>query len=111
MLTRECPLFLQHVRWLPVDDFMLVECGNGAVYIWQLASGHLESTAASEVSVSTLSLSVSLCHIICLSSPLSHTRVCLTVCAQHSERVQEVEQASAGQLPAHAYGGQARQQA
>jgi hypothetical protein len=43
------PPAAQHVRWLPVDDFMVAECSNGAIYIWQLSSSHLESTAAGQV--------------------------------------------------------------
>ncbi|EDQ87894.1 uncharacterized protein MONBRDRAFT_33150 [Monosiga brevicollis MX1] len=37
---------ISRLRWMAEDDFLLVECNNGMVYIWQLSSTQLESTAA-----------------------------------------------------------------
>ena len=30
------------VKWRPLDDFLLVKCSDGSVYIWQMETGHLD---------------------------------------------------------------------
>ena len=30
------------VKWRPLDDFLLVKCSDGPVYIWQMETGHLD---------------------------------------------------------------------
>eukprot|EP00045_Choanoeca_perplexa_P016001 m.209438 g.209438 ORF g.209438 m.209438 type:complete len:1171 (+) comp17141_c0_seq1:28-3540(+) len=47
---------IARVKWLPEDDFMVVECDNGAIYIWQLSSSHIESTASGQIAQDILSL-------------------------------------------------------
>ncbi|OQV20247.1 WD repeat-containing protein 7 [Hypsibius exemplaris] len=33
---------IQAVKWRPVDDFLLVQCTDGTVYVWQMETGHLD---------------------------------------------------------------------
>ncbi|GAV02423.1 hypothetical protein RvY_12991-2 [Ramazzottius varieornatus] len=33
---------IQCVKWRPVDDFLLVQCTDGMVYVWQMETGHLD---------------------------------------------------------------------
>ncbi|XP_055328610.1 WD repeat-containing protein 7-like isoform X2 [Paramacrobiotus metropolitanus] len=33
---------IQAVKWRPVDDFLLVQCSDGTVYVWQMETGHLD---------------------------------------------------------------------
>merc|ERR1719300_848727 len=30
------------IKWKPLDDFLLVGCSDGSVYVWQMESGHLD---------------------------------------------------------------------
>ena len=30
------------IKWKPLDDFLLVGCNDGSVYVWQMESGHLD---------------------------------------------------------------------
>ncbi|KAL2731518.1 WD repeat-containing protein 7 isoform X1 [Vespula maculifrons] len=30
------------IKWRPLDDFMIVGCSDGAVYVWQMETGHLD---------------------------------------------------------------------
>lgn len=30
------------IKWKPLDDFLLVGCSDGSVYIWQMETGHLD---------------------------------------------------------------------
>ncbi|XP_014203336.1 WD repeat-containing protein 7 isoform X3 [Copidosoma floridanum] len=30
------------IKWRPFDDFMIVGCSDGAVYVWQMETGHLD---------------------------------------------------------------------
>lgn len=30
------------IKWRPLDDFMMVGCSDGAVYVWQMETGHLD---------------------------------------------------------------------
>ena len=30
------------VKWRPLDDFLLVKCSDGSVYIWQMETGQLD---------------------------------------------------------------------
>ncbi|XP_016841798.1 WD repeat-containing protein 7 isoform X4 [Nasonia vitripennis] len=30
------------IKWRPYDDFMIVGCSDGAVYVWQMETGHLD---------------------------------------------------------------------
>ena len=30
------------IKWKPLDDFLLVHCSDGSVYIWQMETGHLD---------------------------------------------------------------------
>ena len=30
------------IKWKPLDDFMLVCCSDGSIYIWQMETGHLD---------------------------------------------------------------------
>ena len=34
-----CMIFLQCIRWRPLDDFMVVSCSDGTVYVWQMETG------------------------------------------------------------------------
>ena len=31
-----------NIKWKPLDDFLLVACSDGSVYIWQMETGHLD---------------------------------------------------------------------
>lgn len=33
---------IEAVKWRPVDDFLLVQCTDGTVYVWQMETGHLD---------------------------------------------------------------------
>lgn len=33
---------VQSIRWRPLDDFMVVSCADGTVYVWQMETGHLD---------------------------------------------------------------------
>ncbi|KAK6177982.1 hypothetical protein SNE40_012831 [Patella caerulea] len=36
-------LFPVHtIRWRPLDDFMVVSCNDGTIYVWQMETGHLD---------------------------------------------------------------------
>ena len=30
------------VKWRPVDDFLVIGCTDGTVYVWQMETGHLD---------------------------------------------------------------------
>lgn len=30
------------IKWRPLDDFMIVGCSDGTVYVWQMDTGHLD---------------------------------------------------------------------
>lgn len=30
------------IKWRPLDDFMIVGCSDGSVYVWQMETGHLD---------------------------------------------------------------------
>ena len=30
---------VQSIRWRPLDDFMVVSCTDGTVYVWQMETG------------------------------------------------------------------------
>jgi WD40 repeat protein len=30
------------IKWRPLDDFMIVGCVDGSVYVWQMETGHLD---------------------------------------------------------------------
>lgn len=30
------------IKWRSLDDFMIVGCSDGAVYVWQMETGHLD---------------------------------------------------------------------
>ena len=34
------------VKWKPADDFLLVGCSDGSLYIWQMETGHLDRVVA-----------------------------------------------------------------
>ncbi|CAG2187615.1 unnamed protein product [Mytilus edulis] len=33
---------VQTIKWRPLDDFMVVSCSDGTVYVWQMETGHLD---------------------------------------------------------------------
>ncbi|KAL5022011.1 hypothetical protein ScPMuIL_001166 [Solemya velum] len=33
---------VQVIKWRPLDDFMVVSCSDGTVYVWQMETGHLD---------------------------------------------------------------------
>lgn len=33
---------VQTIKWRPLDDFMVVCCSDGTVYVWQMETGHLD---------------------------------------------------------------------
>ncbi|XP_067140814.1 WD repeat-containing protein 7 isoform X4 [Centruroides vittatus] len=33
---------VQVIKWRPLDDFMVVGCADGSVYVWQMETGHLD---------------------------------------------------------------------
>ena len=33
---------IQVIKWRPLDDFMIVGCSDGSVYVWQMETGHLD---------------------------------------------------------------------
>ncbi|XP_076337758.1 WD repeat-containing protein Rbcn-3B isoform X2 [Tachypleus tridentatus] len=33
---------VQLIKWRPADDFMVVGCADGSVYVWQMETGHLD---------------------------------------------------------------------
>lgn len=30
------------IKWRPLDDFMIIGCSDGTVYVWQMETGHLD---------------------------------------------------------------------
>jgi hypothetical protein len=30
------------IKWRPLDDFLIVACSDGTVYVWQMETGHLD---------------------------------------------------------------------
>jgi hypothetical protein len=36
---------IRFVHWRQEDDFFLVECEDGGVFVWQLGTGHLDRVA------------------------------------------------------------------
>jgi FOG: WD40 repeat len=30
------------IKWRPLDDFMIVGCSDGTVYVWQMETGELK---------------------------------------------------------------------
>lgn len=30
------------IKWRPLDDFLIVGCSDGTVYVWQMETGHLD---------------------------------------------------------------------
>lgn len=36
---------VQTIKWRPLDDFMVVSCSDGTVYVWQMETGkeHISS--------------------------------------------------------------------
>ena len=30
------------IKWRPQEDFLLVSCNDGSLYIWQMETGHLD---------------------------------------------------------------------
>ncbi|XP_054707757.1 WD repeat-containing protein 7-like [Uloborus diversus] len=33
---------IQVIKWRPLDDFMVVGCADGSVYVWEMETGHLD---------------------------------------------------------------------
>ncbi|XP_035210198.1 WD repeat-containing protein 7-like isoform X2 [Stegodyphus dumicola] len=33
---------IQVIKWRPLDDFMIIACCDGSVYVWQMETGHLD---------------------------------------------------------------------
>lgn len=31
-----------NIKWRPLDDFMIIGCSDGTVYVWQMETGHLD---------------------------------------------------------------------
>lgn len=31
-----------NIKWRPLDDFLIVACSDGTVYVWQMETGHLD---------------------------------------------------------------------
>lgn len=31
-----------NIKWRPLDDFLIVGCSDGTVYVWQMETGHLD---------------------------------------------------------------------
>lgn len=36
---------VQTVKWRPLDDFLVIHCTDGTVYVWQIETGHLDRVA------------------------------------------------------------------
>ncbi|KAK2177630.1 hypothetical protein NP493_589g03000 [Ridgeia piscesae] len=36
---------VQTVKWRPLDDFLVIHCTDGTVYVWQMETGHLDRVA------------------------------------------------------------------
>lgn len=30
------------IKWRPLDDFLVIGCSDGTVYVWQMETGHLD---------------------------------------------------------------------
>lgn len=65
---RQCALLvaghafpIRRLLWRPAEDFLVVSCVNGSIYVWQLSTGHLESTASGQAAADIVSQ--------CASSP------------------------------------------
>jgi hypothetical protein len=65
---RQCALLvaghafpIRRLLWRPAEDFLVVSCANGSIYVWQLSTGHLESTASGQAAADIVSQ--------CASSP------------------------------------------
>ena len=37
------------IKWKPLDDFLLVGCSDGSVYVWQMESGHLDRVVSGKL--------------------------------------------------------------
>lgn len=35
---------VQVIKWRPLDDFMVVSCSDGTVYVWQMETGIIHHT-------------------------------------------------------------------
>ncbi|GAB6019254.1 Rabconnectin-3B, isoform A [Chamberlinius hualienensis] len=46
---------VQVIKWRPLDDFMVVGCADGTVYIWQMETGHLDRVVHGLVAEEVLS--------------------------------------------------------
>jgi WD repeat-containing protein 7 len=37
------------IKWRPQEDFLLVSCTDGSLYIWQMETGHLDRYRTSQL--------------------------------------------------------------
>lgn len=37
------------IKWRPLDDFMIIGCSDGTVYVWQMETGHLDRVLQGEL--------------------------------------------------------------
>ncbi|XP_013407449.1 WD repeat-containing protein 7-like isoform X2 [Lingula anatina] len=45
---------VQTIKWRPLDDFMVVGCTDGTVYVWQMETGHLDRVVHGTTAVDIL---------------------------------------------------------
>lgn len=44
------------IKWRPLDDFLIVGCSDGTVYVWQMETGHLDRVLHGNISKFLLNL-------------------------------------------------------
>ena len=45
---------METIRWRTRDDFMVVGCSDGTVYVWQMETGHLDRCVAGAAALEIL---------------------------------------------------------
>lgn len=44
------------IKWRPLDDFLIVGCSDGTIYVWQMETGHLDRVLHGKSSKTIFSL-------------------------------------------------------
>ncbi|XP_044173279.1 WD repeat-containing protein 7-like isoform X2 [Acropora millepora] len=46
---------VETIKWRALDDFLVVGCSDGSVYVWQMETGHLDRCVSGQVALNILS--------------------------------------------------------
>lgn len=52
---------IQVIKWRPCDDYLVVGCSDGSVYVWQMDTGELSSKMFREAKTVSMSERVGVC--------------------------------------------------